>query len=136
MKNKLIFTENYVVKQFHSKIAFDKEKQILSLLAGSGMCPDIVNENDNCLKTSFLEGITLSEAIEEKLNLFPIFEKLVQWLAKFNSLTKEICLDDINLKNFIYLQKENITLRNEIKAIAKTNSLCYNIFNNSLNKRE
>ena len=47
MKNKLIFTENNVIKQFHSKIAFDKEKQILSLLAGSGMCPDIVNYNDN-----------------------------------------------------------------------------------------
>ena len=107
MKNKLIFTENYVIKKFHSKIAFDKEKQILSLLAGSGMCPDIVNENDNCLKNSLLEGITLSEAIDKKLNLFPIFEKLVQWVEKFNSLTKEICLDDINLKNFIYLEKEN-----------------------------
>ena len=107
MKNKLIFTETSVIKQFHSKIAYNNEKHILSLLADTDLCPSVIDDTDSCLEISIIDGVTLSDAIDEKLNLFHIFEKLVQWVEKFNSLTKAICLDDINLKNFIYSQKKD-----------------------------
>ena len=107
MKNKLIFCKNSVIKKFHSKISYHKEKYILSILAGTDLCPQIINDSENKLEISLVNGITLSQAIEDNIDLFTVFEKLIQWIMQFNSTTQNICLDDINLKNFIYSQKED-----------------------------
>lgn len=107
MKNKLIFCENSVIKNFHSKISYHKEKHILSILSGTDLCPQIISDCENQLELSLAEGVTLSQAIADNTDLFTVFEKMIQWLVQFNSITQNICLDDINLKNFIYSQDEN-----------------------------
>lgn len=107
MKNKLIFCENSVIKNFHSKISYHKEKHILSILSGTDLCPQIISDCENQLEISLVKGITLSQAIADNIDLFTVFEKLVQWIIQFNSITHNICLDDINLKNFIYSQSED-----------------------------
>ncbi len=106
VKNQLIISDNVVKKQFHSKIAWDKEKELLSLLAGSGLCPHIISACDNAIEMSCISGVTVSQALKKETASY-IFEKLADWIIRFNKLTKDIVLDDINLKNFIWNEKEN-----------------------------
>ena len=107
MKNQLIFTGNTVIKLFHSKIAYRKEKELLSILAGFNISPQIISIKENQLEISLINGITLAEVIDKAENIFHIFRKFVEWITEFNSITENICLDDINLKNFIYSETED-----------------------------
>ncbi len=102
VKNTLIIDKHSVKKYFHSKIACHKEMQILSILAGNDLCPHIINKSENTIEMSFIHGITLAQAIEKNCDIKNILEKLVLWIIQFNKLTKDIVLDDINLKNFIW----------------------------------
>lgn len=107
MKNHLIFSENSVKKYFHSKIACQKEKELLSLLAGKGLCPDIISADTDHIEMSFINGITLADALDKCDNIPYIFEKLVLWIMEFNTITENIVLDDINLKNFIWCETDD-----------------------------
>lgn len=107
MKNQLIFSENSVKKYFHSKIASQKEKELLFLMAGKGLCPDIISADTDHIEMSFINGITLTDALEKCDNIPYIFEKLVHWIIMFNEIIENIVLDDINLKNFIWSETDD-----------------------------
>ncbi|MBR4035142.1 MAG: NTP transferase domain-containing protein, partial [Oscillospiraceae bacterium] len=101
MKNNIIINSYNVDKTHHSVIACDKEKQLLYLLQGHNICPEILDCNGNNIVISLIKGNTLSEIIDSNNNLTDIFEKVADFITQFNSLTNNIVLDDINLKNFI-----------------------------------
>ena len=65
VKNTLTINNHSVKKDFHSKIAYQKEKAILSMLADHGMCPQIISHTENTIEMSFIHGITLAQAIEK-----------------------------------------------------------------------
>lgn len=102
MKNKITFDNNTVIKQFHSHIACSKEKHLLEILNGSGLCPQLLAHSESCLETEYISGITLAQAISEQYDVKHIFQLLLEWVIKFNTIAGDIVLDDINLKNFIY----------------------------------
>ena len=103
MKNKILITDSTVKKYFHSKIAFEKERHILNLLAESGLTANSYHIDDRYIQLEYINGQTLSQLIDkDEHNLPAVFDKLILWIRQFNSITKNIVLDDINLKNFIY----------------------------------
>ena len=103
MKNKILITDSTVKKHFHSKIAFEKERHILNLLAESGLTANSYHIDDRYIELEYINGQTLSQLIDkDEHNLLAVFDKLILWIREFNSITKNIVLDDINLKNFIY----------------------------------
>lgn len=103
MKNKILITDSTVKKYFHSKIAFEKERHILNLLAESGLTANSYHIDDRYIELEYINGQTLSQLIDkDEHNLPAVFDKLILWIREFNIITKNIVLDDINLKNFIY----------------------------------
>ncbi|MBQ5326748.1 MAG: hypothetical protein J6K80_06055, partial [Oscillospiraceae bacterium] len=103
MKNKILIADSTVKKYFHSKIAFEKERHILNLLAESGLTANSYHIDDRYIQLEYINGQTLSQLIDkDEHNLPAVFDKLILWIRQFNSITKNIVLDDINLKNFIY----------------------------------
>ena len=102
MKNILTINEKTVTKRFHSHIACRKEWHILKLLENSGLCPAPIKNENNTIETRLAEGLTLAQVLDINCNLPHIFEKLTQWMLRFNRRTGNIVLADINLKNFIY----------------------------------
>ncbi len=102
MKNRIVI-ENTVKKYYHSAIACDKENYILDLLKNSGLSPKKISCARNCIETEYINGLTLSQLIDNNENsLEMIIAKLVEWTDNFNAITKNIVLDDMNLKNFIF----------------------------------
>jgi len=103
MKNKILITDSTVKKYFHSKIAFEKERHILNLLAESGLTANSYHIDDRYIELEYINGQTLSQLIDkDEHNLLAVFDKLILWIREFNSITKNIVLDDINLKNFLF----------------------------------
>lgn len=103
MKNKILIADSTVKKYFHSKIAFEKERHILNLFAESGLTANSYHIDDRYIQLEYINGQTLSQLIDkDEHNLPAVFDKLILWIRQFNSITKNIVLDDINLKNFIY----------------------------------
>ena len=106
MKNQLIFHENTVKKQFHSKIACHKEKEILTLMAGTGLCPEILYCDEHSITMTALPGKPLSFFTEDT-DITHIIGKTIEWMCEFNNATENVVLDDINLKNFLFSPSED-----------------------------
>lgn len=119
MKNKVrIDNEKCIVtKEFRSKIAYEKELYILTVLSQSKITPKLLESGNNYIIRQFVLGETLSQAVTYKSReeILLYLKKLLDWLVVFQSefIKKEdraIVLDDINLKNFIVnMDNETIT---------------------------
>lgn len=119
MKNKVIIDNEkcIVTKEFRSKIAYEKELYILTVLSESKRTPKLLEFGNNCIVRQFVLGETLSQAVTYKSReeILLYLKKLLDWLVVFQRefIIKEdraIVLDDINLKNFIFnMDNETIT---------------------------
>ena len=103
MKNKVTTMGKTVKKYFHSAVAKENEKHILDKLQVYDMVPEIYDVSNRCIEMAYLPGMTLSELIDRnENNLETVFKSLIDWIKDFNSITGNIVLEDMNLKNFIF----------------------------------
>lgn len=125
MKNSITVTDSIVTKRFGSAIACDKEKYILDLLQGTGLAPQLTGCEKQTIHMEYAAGLTLSQAIEKlPQQLTHIFERMTDMLLRFNSITGDIVLDDINLKNFIYNPATDIVTAIDFESWHRGDNAC------------
>jgi len=102
--------ENKTVKKiFRSRIAWNKEKELLNIMYETDMVPQITGCDNNILEMEYCEGILISDILSghDANSIIHVSELLVQWLENFQTVFHEetgayIVLEDINPRNFIY----------------------------------
>ena len=97
---------NTIKKSLFSRIAFDKEKYIYKIMINSKLTPDLVDEYEQTLILSYINGVTLRASTMDE----EIFYRLANWMISFQEVfykkTGRYCvLEDPNFGNFIIYEK-------------------------------
>ncbi|NCB43044.1 MAG: hypothetical protein EOM59_10545 [Clostridia bacterium] len=103
-RNDVLRCDNRVIKHFISHDDYTRESLIYAQLSETGLAPKILQQQDDCITTEYIEGILLFDALEKTLHneseQIRLFELFFEWHIHFQRQTNCI-LGDTNLKNFI-----------------------------------
>lgn len=102
----------FVRKTFSDEASFRKELQIYKLLHSKKIaCAQVIETGDKTLLLSELPGMNLVDCLQQQEQLgkplWAVWEKLVEWMTAFYEKTG-LSMTDVNLRNFIYDEKENM----------------------------
>lgn len=100
-----------VVKTFADEASFQRELEVYKQLKNTDLpCARVISTGDKTLVLSRLPGKTLVDQLEEQeasgIPQWDVWDKLVQWLVAFHSVTG-LVMTDVNLRNFLYDEDTN-----------------------------
>ncbi len=111
--NRIEIGKEVVTKKYRSKIAADKEAQILNACKGTNLTADLYSQQGTVLQMSFLKGVSLLELLNQSdynsscvASMEQAIQALCRWLDAFETHTqavlgKTVVLNDLHLNNFL-----------------------------------
>lgn len=111
--NAVVLSEHQVQKHYRSRISHDNELFLLTVLAQSGLTPEILSQNQSSITLAAIKGHTLLEGLEAVWSgKTPpeygrqLLGQLLRWLceAQYHFAKKTgyaLALEDPNLRNFL-----------------------------------
>ncbi|MCI5773583.1 MAG: phosphotransferase [Erysipelotrichaceae bacterium] len=95
----------YYNKSYRNQIAYEHDLTIYQLLKETNLCPKLIAHHDMTLILEYLDAPTVYDHLTTT-NDPSIIDKCLAWISAFNQHAKNIVLNDLHLRNMLYLDQQ------------------------------